>query len=108
MGDIRIDIESEGPVSIVHVAGRLAGLAIIQLTNVCEPMEDNFVLNLSNLTFADDTGVEVIRTLREKGADIRGHHCSSSFSLTLTVNLDLETSNFGVSLVQSELICHSS
>lgn len=31
------------------------------------------MLDLSNLTFADDAGAEVIRTLREKGADIRAH-----------------------------------
>ena len=73
---IRIDIESEGPVAVLHVAGRLAGPEITQLTDACAPMEGNFVLDLSKLTFADDAGVEVIRALREKGADIRG---ASSF-----------------------------
>jgi len=74
--DIRIDIETKGLVEVVHVSGRLVEYSIRQLTNVCEPMEDNFVLDLSYLLFADDAGIEVIRSLREKGADING---ASSF-----------------------------
>ena len=70
--DIRIYIESEGPVVVLHVAGQLAAPTIMQLTDVCQPMEGNFVLDLSKLTFADNAGVQVIRTLREKGTDIRG------------------------------------
>ncbi len=35
-------------------------------------MEDRFVLDLEKLKFADDAGAEVIRTLRERGTDIRG------------------------------------
>ena len=69
--EIRIDIESEGPDVVLHVAGRLTGPAIKQLTDVCEPMEDHYVLDLSKLKFADDAGAEAIRTLRERGADIR-------------------------------------
>ena len=74
--EIRIDIESEGPEVVLHVAGRLAGPAITQLEDVCEPMEGQYVLDLSKLKFADDAGAEAIRTLREGGADIRG---ASSF-----------------------------
>jgi len=74
--EIRIDIETEGPGVVLHVAGRLAGPAITQLEDVCEPMEGQYVLDLSKLKFADDAGAEAIRTLREGGADIRG---ASSF-----------------------------
>ena len=74
--DIRIDIESEGPEVVLHVAGRLTGHAIAQLSDVCEPIDGNYVLDLSKLMFADDAGAEAIRTLREGGADIRG---ASSF-----------------------------
>ena len=70
--DIRIDIESEGPVVVLHVAGQLSGSTITQLTDVCKTMVGNFVLDLSKLTFADDAGVEVIRTLLGKGLKIRG------------------------------------
>ena len=74
--DIRIDIETEGPVDVVCVSGRLVVSSIQQLTDVCEPTEGNFMLDLSELVFADDAGIDVIRSLREKGADICG---ASSF-----------------------------
>jgi len=70
--EIRIDIETEGPDVVLHVAGRLTGPAIKQLEEACEPLESHYVLDLSKLMFADDAGAEVIRTLCESGAEIRG------------------------------------
>ena len=70
--EIRIDIESEGPDVVFHVAGRLTGPATKQLADVCEPMKSQYVLDLSKLMFADDAGAEFIRTLCERGAEIRG------------------------------------
>ena len=70
--EIRIDIKSEGPDVVLHVAGRLTGSAIAQLSEACEPMESHYVLDLSKLMFADDAGAEVIRTLCQSGAEIRG------------------------------------
>ncbi len=69
---IRIDIDSEGPVVVLQVAGRLAGPAVNELANVCEPIEGNVVLELSMLRFADEAGVELLRSLRKEGAEIRG------------------------------------
>jgi hypothetical protein len=74
--DVRIDIETKGSVNVVRVSGRLVMSSIEQLTVICEPMEGNFVLYLSELVFVDNAGADVIRGLREKGADIRG---ASSF-----------------------------
>jgi anti-anti-sigma regulatory factor len=73
---IRIDIQSEDPDVVIDVAGRLTRLEAPQLLSVCVQMEPRFVLDLSKLKFADDAGVEVIRSLREGGASIRG---ASSF-----------------------------
>ena len=70
--EIRIDITSEGPETVVHIAGRLSGVAVAQLEKACDPIEGGFVLDLSNLLFADDAGIDVIRTLGEKGAEVRG------------------------------------
>jgi len=70
--NIRIDRETEGTAVVLHVAGRLAGDAITQLTDACEPMEDHYVLDLSKLTFADDAGIASIHVLCERGADVRG------------------------------------
>ena len=80
--DLRIDIETEGSDVVLQVAGRLAGPAITQLADVCESMEDHYVLDLSKLKFADDAGAEAIRTLRARGAVIRG---ASSF-IRLLIN----------------------
>ncbi len=80
--EIRIDIESEGPDVVLHVAGRLTGPAITQLAEACEPMKGAFVLDLSKLRFADDAGAEAIRTLRERGANIRG----ASYFIRLLIN----------------------
>ena len=80
--DIRIDIETEGPDVVLHVSGRLAGDAITQLTDACEPMEIQYVLDLSKLMFADDAGAEAIRALCEGDAEIRG---ASSF-IKLLIN----------------------
>jgi len=80
--DIRIDIQSEVPVVVLQVAGRLAGPAVKQLTDACEPMERDLVLDLSKLVFADDAGAAVLQTLRRKGVAIRG---ASSF-IQLLIN----------------------
>ncbi len=80
--EIRIDIESEGSDVVLHVSGRLTGPAITQLSDACEPMKGRFVLDLSKLKFADDAGAEAIRTLRERGADIRG----ASIFIKLLIN----------------------
>jgi hypothetical protein len=55
---------------------------ITQLTDACESMEGHYVLDLSKLMFADDAGAEAIRTILERGADIRG---ASSF-IKLLIN----------------------
>jgi hypothetical protein len=74
--NIRIDKKIEGNAVVLHVAGRLAGDAIAQLTDVCESVDDHYVLDLSKLMFADDEGAEAIRMIRDGGANIRG---ASSF-----------------------------
>jgi anti-anti-sigma regulatory factor len=70
--EIRIDIISEGPETVVYIAGRLSGAAVAQLRKACEPIEGAFVLDLSSLIFLDDGGIDAIRTLGEKRAEVRG------------------------------------
>jgi len=70
--EIRIDITSEGSETVVCIVGRLSGVAVAQLKKACDPIEGAFVLDLSNLLFADDAGIHVIRTLGAKGAEVRG------------------------------------
>jgi anti-anti-sigma regulatory factor len=70
--EIRIDITSEGPETVIHIAGRLSVTSVAQLKKACDPIEGAFVIDLSNLLFADDAGIDTIRTIGKKGAKVRG------------------------------------
>jgi anti-anti-sigma regulatory factor len=70
--EIRIDITSEGPETVVYIIGRLSGAAVAELRKSCDPIEGVFLLDLSNLLLADDAGIDVIRKLCEKGTEVRG------------------------------------
>jgi anti-anti-sigma regulatory factor len=82
MRDLRIDINTNESVVVLELSGRLAGSTVTQLTSACNPIEGMFMLDLSNLKFADDNGVDVIQMLRKKGAQVRGE---SSF-INLLIN----------------------
>lgn len=69
--EIRIDITSEGPETVVYIVGRLSGVAVAQLKKACDPIEGAFVIDLSNLLFVDDAGIDFIHTIVEEGAEIR-------------------------------------
>ncbi len=70
--EIRIDITSEGPETVVYIIGRLSGAAVAELRKACDPIEGVYLLDLSNLLLADDAGINVIRKLCEKGTEVRG------------------------------------
>ena len=70
--EIRIDITSEGPETIVRVAGRLSGVMVAQFREACDSIEGAFVVDLSNLLFADDAGIDTISAIVDKGAEVRG------------------------------------
>ena len=70
--EIRIDTTSEGVETVVRIAGRLSEAAVEEFKKACDPIEGAFVLDLSNLLFADAVGVDAIRRLGEKGAKVRG------------------------------------
>ena len=70
--EFRIDITPEGPETVVYIVGRLSGAAVAQLRKACGPIEGAFVLDLSNLLFADDAGIDVIQTIVEGGVENRG------------------------------------
>lgn len=82
MKDLRIDINTKESVVVLELSGRLAEATVTQLTDICEPIEGMFVLDLSKLKFADDAGVDVIRMLHTKGAKI----CGASSFIKLLIN----------------------
>ena len=70
--DYRIDFIANKSKTVIHIVGRLSGTAIEQLKKVCDPIEMPFVIDLSNLLFADDKGINTIRRIADKGAQVRG------------------------------------
>ena len=69
---IRIDVNSEGDEVVVYLAGRLSEDATKELIDTCDQIKQGFVLDLSNLVFADDAGVDVIRAINDQAAKVRG------------------------------------
>jgi hypothetical protein len=70
--DMRIDLKSDETGTVVRIAGRLAGRSVTQLMETCDPIEDLLVIDLSDLLFADEEGINTIRNIAEKGAKLRG------------------------------------
>jgi len=68
---VRIEIVSE-PQVVVRVAGSLSGSAVAQLRTACEPIAGAFVLDFSDLRYADTAGIDLIRTLRDGGTEVHG------------------------------------
>ncbi len=70
--DDRIDFISNGLMTVMRIAGRLSSTAVAHLEKACNPFEKPAVIDLSNLLFADDDGINAIRAIAEKGAQVRG------------------------------------
>ena len=69
---IRIDQIFDGSKTVVCVPGRLSSPAAAQLKKTCDPIKTPFVIDLSNLLFADDKGINAIQTIANRGAQIYG------------------------------------
>ncbi len=73
MLSIRIDIiTSDGPEDVVRLSGRLTEDGVIHLEKVCYSIRKRFVLDLSDLLFADEAGIKAIQELKVNGAEHRG------------------------------------
>ena len=69
---IRITTTLEGSVRTVKVDGRLLSGETTELIHTCEGSVGSLVIDLSDLHFADDEGVRVLKDLRTCGARLRG------------------------------------
>lgn len=73
MATIRIDIiTSDEPEDIVRLSGRLTEGEAFQLKKACNSIGKRFVLDLSDLLFADDAGINLLQELIKNGAEHRG------------------------------------
>jgi anti-anti-sigma regulatory factor len=69
--NVRIELRVESGGTIVTVSGRLAAEVVRELHELCESVEGALVLDLSGLVSADAQGLEALRELEEKGAQLR-------------------------------------
>ena len=69
---IRITTTARGGVTTVKADGRLMSEDATELLRVCEGCDVPVVIDLSDLTFADDEGVAVLKKLRAGGATVVG------------------------------------
>ncbi len=71
---MRVRIEArrvENDVTLVTIAGRLAAANVRELHDLCECFEGTLVLDLSDLVSADAQGLEALRELEDRGAELR-------------------------------------
>ena len=69
---IRIDIITDEPETMVRIAGRLTSTSVAQLEKACDPMEMPLMIDISSLLFADDEGINALRTIADKGSQLHG------------------------------------
>ena len=70
--DIHIDFIPSKSENVVHIAGRLSGNAVAQLSNACDHFVEPLVIDLSELLYADDEGINAIHAIAARGSKIRG------------------------------------
>ena len=69
---IRITTRLTGSLSTIKVDGRLLSGDTAELVRACQGSCGTLVIDLSDLSFADDEGVSVLKDLRAQGATLRG------------------------------------
>ena len=69
---IRITTTVSGGVTTVKADGRLLSADTAELIRACDVCPAPLVVDLSDLTFADDEGAEVLKKLRTDGATLQG------------------------------------
>ncbi len=69
---IRIDYIPYGAKPVVRVAGRLTSSAAEQLKKACRPIKASFIIDLSDLVYADDEGISAISEIVDRGVQVQG------------------------------------
>ena len=73
MVSIRIDIiTSDGLEDVVLLSGRLTEDGVKHLEKACSSIEKGFVLDLSDLLFANEAGINAIQELKKNAVQHRG------------------------------------
>ena len=68
---LRISTERSA-VAAIRLAGRLEGADVIALQRSCGEIPELLSVDLSEVDFADDGGIEALKQLRQRGATLHG------------------------------------
>ncbi|HLN59025.1 MAG TPA: hypothetical protein VK416_10725 [Thermoanaerobaculia bacterium] len=69
---LRINEERLGDTTVVHVAGRLVGAGVEELSRSCRTAIGPVRVELSGLLEADEVGLSLLRSLAESGVELAG------------------------------------
>ena len=58
--------------NVIRIAGQLTGAGVLELEREYRAAEFPIALDLSNLRWADSEGVQLVKVLMGKGAQLRG------------------------------------
>lgn len=67
---LRVTTSREGPTTTVKVDGKLLRPGVVELETVCQSLEGEFALDLSDLLHADDAGIDALRNLVDSGVPL--------------------------------------
>ena len=69
---LRISEMREGKHSVLKLEGQLIGSGVDELQETCAELSEPFVLDLSDVGFIDNVGVDLVRRLAKEGAMVAG------------------------------------
>ena len=78
---LRINVSSESSTTVLHIAGELRREGVAELRRVIASISGEFVLDLSQLRFADRQGAQIMIGIGDSGAELR--HASPYLMLLL-------------------------
>jgi ABC-type transporter Mla MlaB component len=69
---LRITQTTEGPTTVITVAGQLVGDGVAELARVSQAAVPPLALDLTHLQQADADGIALLKALADAGAQLRG------------------------------------
>ncbi len=69
---IRVSTEAGETITTIRIEGKLTSVSVPDVRAACESVDPPLRLDLSGLFSADRDGIQALRSLSEKGAELRG------------------------------------
>jgi anti-anti-sigma regulatory factor len=69
---IRVSTETGETITTIRIEGKLTSVSVSDVRAACESVDPPLHLDLSGLFSADRDGIQALRSLSEKGAELHG------------------------------------